>query len=113
MVYLILRMHQFQGVAAMKARFTTAIGTPLTDDEQLHDDGLICELEDQARHGIPGILVAGSMGAMQLLADETYRRLVERAVELWRGKGELLVGAGDAGFVRTRDRLKFLNIAIL
>ena len=55
--------------------FITAIGTPLTQEEQLHEEGLAVQLEDQWAAGIDGILVAGSMGAMQLLSDETYRRL--------------------------------------
>ncbi len=92
-----------------KARFTTAIGTPLTRDEELHEEGLERELEDQSRHHMDGVLAAGSMGAMQLLTDGTYRRLIERTTELWVGKGELLVGAGDTGYARTRDRIEFLN----
>ncbi len=90
-------------------RLTTAIGTPLTDDEQLHEDGLRIHLADQWEAGITGILVAGTMGAMQLLRDETYHRLVEAAVTLSAGRGEIFVGAGDTGLARTQDRLGFLN----
>ena len=88
---------------------TTAIGTPLTEDETLHEEGLAIQLSDQANHGISGVLVAGSMGAMQLLTDETYKQLIKTSVDLWAGKGEFLVGAGDAGFARSRDRILFLN----
>lgn len=92
-----------------KAYFITAIGTPLTTDEQLAEEGLAIQLQDQWNHGIDGILVAGTMGQMQLLTDEVYRRLVRRAVEMSTGKGEILVGAGDAGFARSRDRIEFIN----
>ena len=92
-----------------KAYFVTAIGTPMTEDERLHEEGLEVELADQWSAGINGILVAGSMGAMQLLTDDTYCRLVERSVALSAGRGEILVGAGEAGFARTRDRILFLN----
>ena len=92
-----------------QARFITAIGTPLTEDERLHEQGLEIQLADQWNHGIDGILVAGTMGSMQLLTDETYRCLVERSVELSAGRGEILVGAGDVGFARSRDRILFLN----
>ena len=92
-----------------QAKFITAIGTPLTEEEQLHEEGLEIELADQWNHGVSGILVGGSMGMMQLLSDETYRRLIERAVELSSGRGEVLVGAGDASFARTRDRILFVN----
>ncbi|MBN1675461.1 MAG: dihydrodipicolinate synthase family protein [Kiritimatiellae bacterium] len=90
-------------------RFTTAIGTPLTDEETLHEDGLAKHLSDQLGHGFEGILVAGTMGAMPLLTGNTYRRLVTRTVELARNKAEILAGAGDTGFTRTRERIRFLN----
>ena len=89
--------------------FITAIGTPLTEDERLHEDGLEIQLADQWNRGIAGILVAGTMGTMQLLRDQTYRRLIERSVALSAGKGEVLVGAGDAGFARSRDRIEYIN----
>lgn len=89
--------------------FITALGTPLTSDEALHEEGLAAEIADQWNHGIDGLLVAGTMGAMQLLTDEVYRQLIRRAVELSRGKGEILVGAGDAGYTRTRERIRFIN----
>ena len=92
-----------------QAYFITAIGTPLTEDEQLDQEGLEAHLADQWNSGINGILVAGTMGAMQLLSDETYRMLVEKSVEISSGKGEVLVGAGDAGFARSRDRILFIN----
>lgn len=88
---------------------TTAIGTPLTEDEQLHEEGLEIQIADQANHGIDNILVAGSMGAMQLLTNETYKQLIKCSVELWKDKGEILVGAGDAGFARSRDRILYIN----
>jgi len=91
------------------AYFITATGTPLSEDEKLHAEGLARELEDQWNSGIDGILVAGTMGAMQLLTDETYRRLIRSSVEITRGRGEILIGAGDAGFARTRDRIRLLN----
>ena len=95
--------------AAQGATLISAIGTPLTADELLHGDGLAAHLDDQWSNGITGLLVAGTMGLLQLLRDETYSALVRRSVELSRGQGEILVGAGDCGFARTRDRIAFLN----
>lgn len=95
--------------AAQTATLISAIGTPLTDAELLHEQGLAAHIEDQWSSGITGLLVAGTMGLLQLLRDETYQALVRRSVELSRGKGEVLVGAGDCGFARTRDRIAFLN----
>jgi 4-hydroxy-tetrahydrodipicolinate synthase len=90
----------------LSAYLITAIGTPLESDERLHEPGLEQHLEDQWSAGINGVLVAGSMGLMQMLRDETYLKLVRRSVEISRGRGEILVGVGDASWVRTRDRIE-------
>lgn len=87
----------------------SAIGTPLDDDEHLHQGGLEAHLEQQRAAGIDGILVAGTMGLLQLLRDTTYEQLVRESSRLWNRPGELLVGIGDASLARTRDRLTFVN----
>jgi dihydrodipicolinate synthase/N-acetylneuraminate lyase len=92
-----------------KPYFISAIGTPLTEDEQLHEKGLEMELADHWNHGIDGVLVAGTMGAMQLLTDKTYRTLIESAVHFTAGRGEVLVGAGDAGYSRSKERIEYIN----
>jgi 4-hydroxy-tetrahydrodipicolinate synthase len=89
--------------------FIAAIGTPLDTDELLDSLALRAHLDDQRAGDMDGVLVAGTMGMMQLLRDETYRELVKQSSELWSGKGELLVGVGDASFARTRDRLRYVN----
>ncbi|MBN1553890.1 MAG: dihydrodipicolinate synthase family protein [Phycisphaerae bacterium] len=89
--------------------FISAIGTPVTEEELLHEEGLRMELEDQWNHGIDGVLVAGTMGAMPLLRDQTYQALIRRAVEFSAGRGEVLVGAGDAGTARSLDRIEYIN----
>ncbi len=92
-----------------KPCFIAAIGSPLDNDELLDKRGLLSHLEDQWTGEMDGVLVAGTMGMMQLLRDETYRDLVKHSSELVTGKGELFVGVGDASFARTRDRLRFVN----
>jgi 4-hydroxy-tetrahydrodipicolinate synthase len=86
-----------------------AIGTPLTKTDGLHREGLESHLADQWNSGMSGVLVAGTMGAMQMLTDATYRQLVDSAIEFSRGKGEIMVGAGDTSFGRTREKIRFLN----
>ncbi len=93
----------------MNTHFITAIGTPLDENENLHDAGLEQHLADQRSSGIQGLLVAGTMGMMQMLRDDTYKQLVRRSVEFTKGHQEVLVGAGDASLARTIDRVKFLN----
>lgn len=90
-------------------RLISAVGTPLTSDEGLHSEGLEALLAAQWAAGIDGVLVAGTMGLLQLLREETYAELVEQSVTLCRGQGELLVGVGDAGFARTADRIRYVN----
>jgi len=92
-----------------RTRFISALGTPLEEDGSLHLPGLEVHLEDQWQAGIDGLLIAGTMGQMQLLADRTYRQLVKAAAELSAGRGELMVGVGDASFARTRDRIQLVN----
>ncbi|QDT41579.1 4-hydroxy-tetrahydrodipicolinate synthase [Gimesia alba] len=87
----------------------TALGTPLTPEEELHIPGLEAHIHDQLAHGINGFLVAGTMGLMQLLTESTYRQLVEQSVHFNAGKAELLVGVGDTSFVRTRDRIRMVE----
>lgn len=87
----------------------SAIGTPLTSDERLDPDGLAAHLEEHAAAGIDGLLVAGSMGAMPLLTEATFRELVAESVRNWRGRGELLVGVGDTSFQRTLDRIRMVQ----
>ena len=87
----------------------TALGTPLTPEEELHIPGLEAHIHDQLAHGINGFLVAGTMGLMQLLTESTYRQLVGQSVHFNAGKAELLVGVGDTSFVRTRDRIRMVE----
>jgi 4-hydroxy-tetrahydrodipicolinate synthase len=93
-----------------RALLITAMGTPLTDDrEDLHEQGLEAHLNDQYDGGIRSLLAAGTMGMMQLLSDAAYQKLIRRTVELNKGRFEVMAGAGDASFARTRDRIEFLN----
>jgi 4-hydroxy-tetrahydrodipicolinate synthase len=92
-----------------KSHIISAICTPLTDDEDLHHDGLLTHLDQQTEAGINGILVAGTMGLLQLLKDSTYEQLVKASVEYWHGNGEVLVGVGDASYERTKERIQFVN----
>ena len=74
----------------------SATGTPLTDRECLHVEGLRQHLDDQWTHGINGVLIAGTMGLLQLLTDQTYRDLVRRSVEFSARRGEHKIARGFA-----------------
>lgn len=90
-------------------RFITALATPLHGDDTLHRDALELHIHSQLRAEISGLLIGGTMGAMQLLSDDTYQELFVQSVSMARGRCELLGGAGDTSFSRTRDRIAFLN----
>lgn len=92
-----------------KSYFISAICTPLTAADMLHEEGLASHLDAQWSNGIQGVLVAGTMGLMQLLRDDTYQSLCRRSVELTKGRGEVMIGAGDTSLSRTLARVEFLN----
>jgi 4-hydroxy-tetrahydrodipicolinate synthase len=98
-----------QALTSHTPYFISAIGTPLDAEEQLHREGLRAHLDDQAIGFVDGILIAGTMGLMQLLSDTTYYQLINQSLEIWSPKGELLVGVGDCSFIRTRDRIRLVN----
>ena len=95
--------------AAQKACFIAATGTPLDKNEDLLEEGLERLLDRQWLSGIHGVLVAGTMGVMQLLRDSTYRTLVERSIAISNGRGEVLVGCGDTSLARTMEKIEYLN----
>ncbi len=103
------RLSLHNGVETKNTHFIAAAGTPLDDDENLHEEGLEQLLLRQWSAGIQGVLAAGTMGVMQLLRDDTYRKLVQRSAALSAGQGEILVGCGDTSLARTRERIEFLN----
>jgi len=92
-----------------KSYFISAICSPLTATDSLHEEGLASHLDAQWNNGIHGILVAGTMGLMQLLKDDTYEALCRRSIELTEGRGEVMIGAGDTSLSRTLARVEFLN----
>lgn len=94
---------------AISRRLITATLTPLDDHDRLHTDGLEAHLDDQHRAGIRKLLIAGTMGLMPLLPDQTWIDLVRVAVELNKGRFELLIGATDHSTTRMLQRIEFLN----
>ncbi len=75
----------------------------------MHLQGLYQHLEAQAVASIDGVLVAGTMGLLQLLSDRVYQDLVVHSSSHWKDHGELLVGVGDTSYLRTLERLRFVN----
>lgn len=90
-------------------KFITALGTPLDAEDRLSASGLEQHLDDQAKSGVSSLLVAGTMGAMPLLKDETWRDLIRQCTAFNRGRFEMLVGATDSSVARVLDRIAYLD----
>ncbi|MCC9605550.1 dihydrodipicolinate synthase family protein [Blastopirellula sp. JC732] len=90
----------------MPTRLISAICTPVDFNGDLHVAGLAAHIEAQIAAGIDGLLVAGTMGLMQLQTDATYQRLIDESVGIVAGRTELWVGVGDAGYQRTLERIR-------
>ncbi len=92
-----------------RAQLFGAIGTPLDEHENLHVEALAQHLDEQWRHGVAGVLIAGTMGCLPLLREHTYADLVRQSIPRCTGRGETFVGVGDTSFARTLDRIQLLN----
>lgn len=90
-------------------RLITATLTPLDDQDRLHTPGLEAHLDDQYKAGIRKLLIAGTMGLMPLLPDQTWMDLAQTAVKINKGRFELLIGATDHSTTRMLKRIDFLN----
>lgn len=95
-------------------KLISTICGPLDDDGRLHAEGLRLHLEDQSEAGIgeagiDSVLLGGTMGLLQLLADETWKALVQQGTAASRGRGDVLVGVGDCSFDRTRARIEAVD----
>lgn len=91
-------------------RLITALGTPLEGErDDLCVAGLEAQFDDQADAGVEGVLVAGTMGAMQMLTESTWASLVRASARLNRGRFELLVGVTDQSLARVLDRVRFVE----
>lgn len=89
-------------------RLITALGTPLEGEgDDLCIDGLVGQLDDQADARMDGLLIAGTMGATQMLPDRTWQALVRQTSELNGRRFELLVGVTDQSLNRVLDRVSF------
>ena len=85
----------------------TALGTPLDENEDLHEEGMRLQIRMQLEAGVDGLLTLGSMGSMQLLKDETFERALAVTFDEVKGQVPVLVGCGDTSNERTLARIRF------
>lgn len=84
----------------------TALGTPLDAEESLDVEGMRRQVRAQIEAGVDALLLLGSMGAMQLLKDETFHEALEVTLEENDGKLPVIVGCGDTSTERTAARIR-------
>jgi dihydrodipicolinate synthase/N-acetylneuraminate lyase len=84
----------------------TALGTPLDENENLHEEGMRLQIRMQLAAGVNALLVLGSMGAMQLLKDQTCEEALRVTLDEVGGVVPVIVGCGDTGTERTLKRIR-------
>lgn len=87
----------------------SALGTPLDERENLHREGMRRQVRMQLRSGVGGLLVAGSMGAMQMLKERTFQEAVAVAADEVRGRVPLIIGCGDNSTERTLAHMAWIS----
>jgi len=89
----------------------TALGTPLTDNEDLHREGMRKQVRVQVEAGINGLLVLGSMGAAQLLKEEVCREALNVVRTEVSNEVPVIAGCGDTSTSRTVERVRWAREA--
>jgi 4-hydroxy-tetrahydrodipicolinate synthase len=74
--------------------------------EHLHIEGMQKQIQAQIGAGVDALLVLGSMGAMQLLKDETFNEALEVTMEEVDGRLPVIVGCGDTSTERSLTRIR-------
>jgi 4-hydroxy-tetrahydrodipicolinate synthase len=80
--------------------------TPLRDRDALDVAGLERLIEHVIAGGVNGIFILGSMGEGPALSHRLRRELIDRSVELARGRVPVLVGITDTSFVEALEIAK-------
>ena len=86
----------------------TALGTPLDDDGNLHNEGMRRQIDYQISAGVDGLLCLGSMGMAQMHTPEVREQAIRVSVEAASGQVPVLVGCGDCSNHRT---LQYIRMA--
>jgi 4-hydroxy-tetrahydrodipicolinate synthase len=86
----------------------TALGTPLDDTYNLHEEGMRRQVDAQVRGGVHGLLCLGTMGMAQMHTPEVRERAIRATVEEVSGRIPVLVGCGDCSTART---MQYITVA--
>jgi 4-hydroxy-tetrahydrodipicolinate synthase len=86
----------------------TALGTPLDDDNNLHEEGMRRQVAAQITAGVNGLLCLGTMGMAQMHTPEVREQAIRVTTEEAAGRIPVLVGCGDCSTART---MQYISVA--
>lgn len=72
----------------------TALITPFTEDHSVDFDALTTLVNAQLDAGIDGLIVLGTTGESPTISGDERRAIVQKVVELAKGKTQIVVGTG-------------------
>ena len=79
----------------------TALGTPLDENGNLHQESMRLQVHSQIEAGVSGLLCLGSMGLAQMQTPEVREQTVRVTMAAAKGHLPVLVGCGDCSTART------------
>jgi len=84
----------------------TALGTPLNEENELHEDSMRQHVHSQITAGVSGLLCLGSMGMAQMHTSEVRDQAIRATMSEAKGELPVLVGCGDCSTARTLQYIK-------
>jgi 4-hydroxy-tetrahydrodipicolinate synthase len=82
------------------------IGTPVTEEERVDENGLRNLVRYLIEGGVHGIFANGTMGCFALLPDAEQMRLIDIVVDEVRGRVPVIAGVSDTGTKRVIGKVK-------
>ncbi len=82
------------------------IGTPITADEKVDEQGLRNLVRHLLDGGVHGVFVNGTMGCCALLSDDQQLRAIEIVSDEVDGKVPVMAGVSDSGTSRVIKKIK-------
>lgn len=82
------------------------IGTPVTEDERVDENGLRNLVRYLIEGGVHGIFANGTMGCFALLSDVEQMRLIDIVVDEARGRVPVIAGVSDTGTNRVIAKIR-------
>lgn len=89
----------------MKKTYSASI-TPLTPNQTLDEKSLARVIDRNARHGLTGVFLLGSMGEWSQFDNETRDAVIRTGTAAMAGRGEILAGIHSTGLNLTLKNME-------